>query len=446
MMKRDNHDDGASDDATGQTMHTNDSVWSLETLSSSDEEVEVETVFTCRPKNVEELAPLISSPETDGEQSSSKEHPTSVNIQALKLMFGAGGIYIAFLYNGLLQEDVFRHKSLAGDGSSFHQAWLLSVMETAASIVVGFLGRQFYRCTTATDSSSNANHLASSLPQKHFLVSGAAQVTARSFKSLALANGLSFPIATLAKSGKMAPVMIGSLVLGGASYSVREYIQVVAIIVGVAIFSMGQQPSSGISGEVGCTAPGVAYILLSLALDGVTGGVQKNLLTDIAERGLKPRPYDLMYHTSIYMMLVAGVIAIWLGEFQSGYDYILINPEILPMILRFSFCSAIGHSFIFFTLANFDPLVCTTVTTTRKIFSVVLSIVFKGHSVSFQGWTGVLVATSGIVSEVQDKYQRARARSGPQLEKADKIFDLEMASFLDDSVPRRKATRQVNST
>jgi UDP-galactose transporter B1 len=35
---------------------------------------------------------------------------------------------------------------------------------------------------------------------------------------LALANGLSFPVATLAKSGKMAPVMIGSLILGGASY------------------------------------------------------------------------------------------------------------------------------------------------------------------------------------------------------------------------------------
>eukprot|EP00968_Pinguiococcus_pyrenoidosus_P029219 scaffold8416_cov267-Pinguiococcus_pyrenoidosus.AAC.3 len=44
---------------------------------------------------------------------------------------------------------------------------------------------------------------------------------------------------------------------------------------------------------------------------------------------------------------------------------------------RFAACSAFGQSFIFYTIANFDPLVCTTVTTTRKIFSVLLSIVLK---------------------------------------------------------------------
>merc|ERR1711982_158652 len=66
------------------------------------------------------------------------------------------------------------------------------------------------------------------------------QVSAKACTSLALANGLSFPVATLAKSGKMAPVMAGSLLLGGATYSVREYLQVAAIIGGTAIVSLGK--------------------------------------------------------------------------------------------------------------------------------------------------------------------------------------------------------------
>ena len=55
-------------------------------------------------------------------------------------MFGAGGIYAAFLYYGSLQEDVFRYA--AEDGSKFTEVWFLQVLEAAFNVVVGFLGLQ----------------------------------------------------------------------------------------------------------------------------------------------------------------------------------------------------------------------------------------------------------------------------------------------------------------
>jgi UDP-galactose transporter B1 len=64
------------------------------------------------------------------------------------------------------------------------------------------------------------------LPLGMFALSGATQVCAKAFTSLALVSGVSFPVVTLAKSGKMVPVMIGSLLLGGAKYSLREYASV----------------------------------------------------------------------------------------------------------------------------------------------------------------------------------------------------------------------------
>ena len=70
---------------------------------------------------------------------------------------------------------------------------------------------------------------------------------------------------------------------------------------------------------------------------------------------------------------------------------------------KFALCSAVGQSFIFYTIANFDPLVLSTVTTTRKIFSVMLSIFLKGHSLSLTGWSGIALACSGIFSELLAK-------------------------------------------
>lgn len=310
-----------------------------------------------------------------------------------KLLIGAGGIYAAFLYYGSLQEDVFRYVSPI-DGTSFKQAWFLQVLEALANVIIGFVGMQITGPTKG-------------IPLRMFGISGAAQVSAKACTSLALANGLSFPVATLAKSGKMAPVMAGSLLLGGASYTVREYLQVAAIIGGTAVVSMGKKKGSGGDNSM----MGVFYIMMSLVLDGVTAGFQKRLKTETAKVGVKPKPYDFMFWTNLFMCLTAIVFAGVLGEITTGGAFLMANPEITSKIARFALCSAVGQSFIFYTIANFDPLVLSTVTTTRKIFSVLLSIFLKGHSLSLTGWSGIGLSVSGILSELQAKAMSKKSKS-----------------------------------
>ena len=46
------------------------------------------------------------------------------------------------------------------------------------------------------------------------------------------------------------------------------------------------------------------------------------------------------------------------------------NPEqVLLAILLYSISSAVGQNFVYFTVTEFGPLILTTVTTVRKIFS-----------------------------------------------------------------------------
>ena len=155
---------------------------------------------------------------------------------------------------------------------------------------------------------------------------------------------------------------------------------------------------------------GLAFIMLSLTCDGVVGGLQKRLKASAKSRGVTPKSYDFMFWTNFFMMLTAVGVSLGVGEFFDGAKFCADNPDIMAKIVKFALCSAVGQSFIFFTIANFEPLVCTTVTTTRKIFSVLLSIFLKGHQLNSQGWAGIAVAFLGILGELEDKLSRSRPK------------------------------------
>merc|ERR550525_1030203 len=111
---------------------------------------------------------------------------------------------------------------------------------------------------------------------------------------------------------------------------------------------------------------------------------------------------------NLYMALTAVVFAVAMGEIGPGYRFCVENPAIFQSVIIFAACSAVGQAFIFFTISSFDPLVCTTVTTTRKVFSVLYSILAKGHAMNLQGWTGVAMACGGILGELEEKYSASK--------------------------------------
>merc|ERR1712014_521697 len=145
---------------------------------------------------------------------------------------------------------------------------------------------------------------------------------------------------------------------------------------------------------------GVVFICASLMLDGVTGGVQDALKAKCKDLKIKAKPYDMMFWTNFFMMVVGALAALCLGEIATGIAFILANPAILPKVLAFGVCSAIGQSFIFFVVSEYGPLKNATVTTTRKIFSVLLSIFLKGHALAPMGWAGIALGSIAIIGEL----------------------------------------------
>ena len=78
-------------------------------------------------------------------------------------------------------------------------------------------------------------------------------------------------------------------------------------------------------------------------------------------------------------------------------EYLSTHPTLVKSILLFSLTSAIGQLFIFYTIRSFDSLVMTTITTTRKFFTIVLSVFWYGHQLNMGQWGAVGIVFFGLI-------------------------------------------------
>lgn len=74
------------------------------------------------------------------------------------------------------------------------------------------------------------------------------------------------------------------------------------------------------------------------------------------------------------------------NELQNAIDFCSTHPKIIQDILIFSVTGGCGQLFIFYTLEHFGSLSLVTVTVTRKMFSILLSVLWFGHHLSIGQW------------------------------------------------------------
>lgn len=302
-------------------------------------------------------------------------------MERLKLLQGAIGIYFFFITYGRMQEKIFKYKTASG--GTFKSVWFLQACDALANVLVGGIGRLFQGTQPG-------------LPQEFLACAGVGQVVSKYCLSASLAAGLSFPVATLAKSAKLVPVMIGSLLIGGATFSTRQISQALAIVGGTGIVTL----SEGGGKNKKSSMLGLSLIALALGCDGLVGGIQRRMKAKCKAEKKKELPFDMMFWTNFWMFLAALVFAGAKSEIREGLKFCRANPAIQKQILQFSVCGALGQACIFYMIANFNSVVATSITTTRKLASVIVSLVESGKSLPPTGWAGFGLASAGIIGEV----------------------------------------------
>ena len=108
------------------------------------------------------------------------------------------------------------------------------------------------------------------------------------------------------------------------------------------------------------------------------------------------------------------MLGLFSGHVTQGAAFCVKNPDCMWAIVVYSLASAVGQNFIYYTITQFNPLILTTVTTTRKIFTTLYSV-FRNPANHLSGmqWGGCGMVFVGLLCEVVEKYTCPKKKADP---------------------------------
>eukprot|EP00117_Sycon_ciliatum_P008520 scpid25556/ scgid2293/ Solute carrier family 35 member B1 homolog len=311
--------------------------------------------------------------------------------ETARLVLCVAGIFVCYLVFGIFQEKVTR-----GSFGEHHERFTYATGLVFCQCLVG--------CLFAGGVLQIQPDVPNNAPAHLFAICSSTYVLAMITSNKAL-EYIAYPVQVLLKACKPISVLLLGVLLAGKRYSAQRYACVFLIVIGVGIFmypSKDRPPK-----EVGSETFGVALLALSLVFDGLVGAVQEKINV------FRVTSFQLMYATNAYgfaylfaALLISGE-GIAFGSFLARYPYVIWD------IVGFSFVSALGQSFVFLTITNFGPLVCSLATTLRKFTTILLSIVLFGNHLIGRQWLAVFIVFFALLLESLSKRKKATATHLP---------------------------------
>lgn len=305
------------------------------------------------------------------------------------------GIYVFFLAFGFFQESVFK---VGSKPDSFRfPMFLVAVLcfgnAILAAIIFYFEMQWNFKGSKNQQRPSFLQHALANLDKEAFrdvALSSITYVASMLSTNYALTH-VNYPTQVLVKSAKCVPVILGGLIVFGKRFPLHDYIVVSAVTTALIVFNFSTSKSNGTTSHQ--TFLGLVLLGLSLFCDALTGPRQDHLLSRI-----KISSVQLMMFTNIFGT-VLSTLAVVLFEGYEPIRFCLKYPEVISHIFLFCCSAALGQFFIFASLTEFGSLYLTLITTTRKFFTVLLSVLVFGHHVSPLQWVCVATIFASLAAQ-----------------------------------------------
>lgn len=136
---------------------------------------------------------------------------------------------------------------------------------------------------------------------------------------------------------------------------------------------------------------GELLLLLSLTMDGLTSAIQERMRVEY-----KSKSGHMMLNMNLWSVIFSGIVIVISGELFDFIHFLQRYPFTIWHITTFSLAGAFGQYFIFLTVVDFGPLPCSIITTTRKFFTVLGSILIFGNNLSPRQWLSTFIVFSGL--------------------------------------------------
>ena len=214
---------------------------------------------------------------------------------------------------------------------------------------------------------------------------------------------VSFPLQTISKSTKVIPVMLMGKFLNSKSYPCIDYVEAALISFGVSIFSLaksGGPADAGAPSEhstASMLAQGIAMLALYIVADSFTSQWQSRLYRS----NPNVDQFQMMFAVNTWAIMMTLFALVMSGELWITLNFLVDNPAALWDNITIAITSATGQLFIFYTIRTFGPVVFTIIMTTRQMFSIVLSVILFGHSITPVAGLGALAVFATIFHRIK---------------------------------------------
>lgn len=319
-------------------------------------------------------------------------------------------IFLLYFAFGILQEKITRSK-YGAKGEKFHFTFILVLIQCIgntilAQIVIMISSRwastnlapaavQSRTVNGAVRQNAEKSN-SSNLPIMHLYFACAMSYMFAMLASNYALQFVNYPTQVLAKSCKPIPVMLLGVLLAHKRYPPLKYLFVLLITAGVAMFMYNPRKAARHATAVGSDTAvkfGEFLLFFSLMLDGLTGVFQERL------RRLNIKSHHLMLWINIFSTIMLTILVVVSGEIFEFIPFVQRHPHVLLEMLGFALCSALGQYFIFMAVIDFGPLMLSIMTTTRKFFSVLFSVVFFGNEMLPHQWLATGLVFAGLLAD-----------------------------------------------
>ncbi|KAI9512463.1 UAA transporter [Russula earlei] len=238
---------------------------------------------------------------------------------------------------------------------------------------------------------------------------------------------ISYPAMVLAKSCKLVPVMIMNVLWYRRAFARHKYIVVALVTLGITMF-MGfggegrkkhNAKGQGDDPTLWHSVIGMTYLLINLILDGATNSTQDEVFSRYKVSG-----QQMMLWISLLCTLLTSLISMLPlpyipvlhpskggeSELKNALKFLRTHPSIIHPLVQFALTGALGQLFIYETLQHFGSLTLVTITLTRKLFTMLLSVFVYNHKLTPGQWAGAGVVFAGISVEAWVKRQDVHAK------------------------------------
>ncbi|KAK5119136.1 hypothetical protein LTR85_007750 [Meristemomyces frigidus] len=347
----------------------------------------------------------------------------------VNLLICVGGIYASFLTWGVLQERITTtNYGTETKREVFKYPVVMNTVQSAFAALLGYI----YVLATRKHPGDLPIYPSTKIMWPLGLVAVISALSSPfGYASLQHVDYITF---ILAKSCKLLPVMFLHVTLYGKRYPFYKYAVVALVTAGVAIFTLHNQSSGSKKkkGAEGNSLYGLLLLSINLLFDGLTNSTQDDIYARFRPYSGKQMMCALNVMstciTIAYLLLspyiaqtgIGSYVGMDLtksaGELQDALAFIQRHPAVGWDILGFAACGAMGQVFIFMTLSLFGSLLLVTVTVTRKMLTMIISVVWFGHSLSGMQWLGVGLVFGGIGMEAELSKREKAAKEKAKME------------------------------